>query len=169
MKKIKIENYDEPIIGSIYTRDKLYWVWLGNRVKRSFANRKHAEAFLVEVSRFLNQCTFELNLIYVEIFSEYRRLWFYFDKKAIESFEMDRIMTWVNKNFDLLIGTSGINGNFNSFRNCSLIIDNLNEIIQNLKNLHLSRNKYAELYTLEVCRRRLQKINDELENFGKEQ
>lgn len=168
MKKIKIENYENPKPLSIYTKDKYYWVWLGNETKHRFSNRKHAEAFLVRTNRFLNERLFELNRLYVEIFTEYRRLWFYFDRKAMESnIQIEGTLEWINKKFNIVIDRSqGINGNFNVFQNMLIIVDNLKHIIKVLTDLQTQKNNWVERYNLIVISKRLDEIEKTIRNYN---
>lgn len=167
MKKIKLENYTDPKPGSIFVRDKSYWVWLGNGVKRSFSNRKHAEAFLVATNRFLNQKVFELNRLYVEVFAEYRRLWFYFDKsQTVINNRIEANLEWTNKKFNLMIDISShINGNFTSFQNMRVIIDNLRDIVNELMTLQKQKNNWVEKYNLAVIAARLDELEKALNDY----
>ncbi len=169
MKKIKIEKYDEPRVGSIYTRDKYYWVWLGNGSKHRFSNRKHAEAFLARTNRFLNERVFELNRLYVEVFAEYRRLWFYFDRGAMFGNEkIENNIEWLNKKFNILIDRSGgENGNMNSFNNMRMIVDMLREIVLTLEELQKRKNNWVEKYNLAVIAARLHEVERLIEEFEK--
>jgi hypothetical protein len=167
MKKIKIETYSTPRPESHYSRDKYYWVWLGNGSKRLFSNRKHAEAFLVKTNRFLNEKIFELNRLYVEIFAEYRRLWFYFDSdRKIVSEQVDDLMVWINRKFTITIENSrNENGNFNVFRNLRQIISDLSHIINVCSDLQAQKNNWVEKYNLIVMQRRLSDIENEIGNY----
>ena len=167
MKKVKLEKYTEPRVGSIYTRDKYYWVWLGNDTKHRFSNRKHAEAFLARTNRFLNERVFELNRLYVEVFAEYRRLWFYFDRAEIAGNErIEMMLEWINKKFNIMIDRSGgENGNFNTFINMRVIIDNLRQIVLTLEELQKRKNNWVEKYNLAVIAVRLNEVEGLLNEF----
>jgi len=169
MKKIKIEKYDEPRVGSIYTRDKYYWVWLGNGSKHRFSNRKHAEAFLAQTNRFLNERVFELNRLYVEVFAEYRRLWFYFDKSAtLDNERIEGLLEFTNKKFNILIDRSGgENGNFNVWHSMRVLIDNMLEIVKVLEDLQKKKNNWVEKYNLAVIAARLDEVERLIEEFEK--
>ena len=170
MKKVRIEQLNEPKIRSIFLKDKFYWVWLGNGTKHRFTNRKHAEAFLAQTNRFLNERVFELNRLYVEIFAEYRRLWFYFDNHSVVSNEkIENLLEWTNKKFNILIErSSGVNGNFNAFQNMRILIDNLLEVVKVLEELQQRKNNWVEKYSLAVIATRLNELENALAKYENE-
>jgi hypothetical protein len=168
MKKIKIENYREPVKESIYTRDKRYWISLGNGARLSFTNRKDAKAFLARTNRFLNERVFDLNRIYVDVFSEYRRIWFYFDDGEKENNErIELTMHWTNVRFNVMIRNAGYeSGNAYAFQNLRTIISNLLEIIATLRDVQKRRNNWVERYNLEVLSRRLTEVDAMINGYG---
>lgn len=166
MKKIKIQNYSEPRPESHYTRDKKYWVWLGNGAKRSFTNRKHAEAFLAQTNRFLNEKVFELNRLYAEIFAEYRRIWFLMDGRIAYADDLDRTLEWTNKKFNLMMENSaGANGNYFAFTNMRVIISYLHEVLNALQDTQKLRNNWVEKHNLAVIAARLDAVKRDVDGY----
>ena len=78
MKKIRIEKIKTGDKSAVYTKQKRHCVYLGNRVSVYFSDMKKAKAFLVQTNEFLNQKLYEINSLYIEVFTEYRKAWFYF-------------------------------------------------------------------------------------------
>lgn len=170
MKKVKLANLREPVKDSIYVKEKKYWVSLGNQVKVSFTNRKNALAFIAQTNRFLNEKTFELNKIYVDVFSEYRRIWFYFDSKNAHRVNFEQQIGFLEKRFDLLIDTSRYtNGNYNAFFHMRGIVDLIKEMLTQMQQVMAGKNNYAEKYNLSIYVRRLddllQAVNDYANNL----
>jgi hypothetical protein len=87
MKLVKISTYTEPKPDSIRTDDSFYWVRLGNCKRVKFKSRRNAVAFLSETSEFLLEQLVELNFLYDESFTEYRRTWFHFSGRTADSDE----------------------------------------------------------------------------------
>ena len=170
MKKVKVTNLTYPVKNSIYVKEKKYWVALGNKVRVSFTNRKNALAFIAQTNRFLNEKTFELNKIYVDIFSEYRRIWFYFDSKNARLMNFEQQIGFLEKRFDLLIDTSSYeDGNYNAFFHIRGIVYLLQEMLTQMQRVMAGKNNYAEKYNLGIYLRRLddllQAVNDYANNL----
>jgi len=56
--------------------DKTYSVWLGNRCGLKFYSKRNMAAFVADTNRFLTTQLVELNMMYKQIFCEYRDTWF---------------------------------------------------------------------------------------------
>ena len=75
MKKVTLRNYSTKDKGSIYTRDHKNCVSLGNGASVSFTSEKQCRAFIVLVNKELNVLIDDLNLLYIDLFREYRFIW----------------------------------------------------------------------------------------------
>jgi hypothetical protein len=116
----------------------------------------------------LNERVFDLNRIYVDVFSEYRRIWFYFDDGEKENNErIELTMHWTNVRFNVMIRNAGYeSGNAYAFQNLRTIISNLLEIIATLRDVQKRRNNWVERYNLEVLSRRLTEVDAMINGYG---
>lgn len=170
MKAVKIERYEDKRPESHYTRDKSFWVYLGNGSKRSFTNKKHLTKFLAETNEFMKQNLFELNRIYAEIFAEYRKIWFYFDAADLKSVSQrfDDDLIFVNKSFNMMVERAGwTNGNHFVFKDFYYIIIKFTEIVNTMIEVQRSKSNYVEKRNLEVITSRLQDMKNKIENYAK--
>lgn len=170
MKTIKIEKYTDKNPKSIFTRDKSFWVYLGNGTKHSFSNKKHLTKFLADTNEFLKARLFELNKIYAEIFVEYRKMWFYFDSENLKtvSDRFDDELIYVNKSFRMIIERSSWNeGNHFTFKHFYYAIEKFTEIVNVMIEVQRSKSNYVEKRNLEVIASRLRWIEESIKNYEK--
>lgn len=170
MKTIKIEKYTDKRTDSYFTKDKCFWVFLGNGSKHSFTNKKHLKKFLAETNEFLKARLFELNKIYAEIFTEYRKIWFYFDGESLKTFSdrFDDDLILVNKSFRMIIERSSWNdGNQLTFKHFYYVIEMFTGILNVMIEVQKAKSNYVEKRNLEVIASRLAYVKMCLENFGK--
>jgi hypothetical protein len=153
MRKTHLHTITDPKPGSIYTRDKRYWIWLGNGVKCSFTNKKHAVSFLANLSKLVNEKLFELNLIYIDIFAEYRRLWFYFDVEQLRQ-SPDEQLHYINKNFDMMANNHRQQSNIDAFNRLRNLIDDLKAFTQLVIEVAIKKNDHAvkNFLNVHLCR-----------------
>jgi hypothetical protein len=164
MRKTHLHTITDPKPGSIYTRDKKYWIWLGNGIKCSFSNKKQAVSFLANLSKLVNEKLFELNLIYIDIFAEYRRLWFYFDVEQLRQ-SPDEQLHYINKNFDMLANTRWQQSNIGAFNRLRNLIDDLKQLTQLVIEVAIKKNDYAVKNFLNVHVRRMDAMKASIETF----
>lgn len=170
MKAAKIERFDEKNKNSILTRDHSFRVVLGNNSTNTFSNRKHLTKFLAETNEFLKTKLFELNKIYIEVFTEYRKMWFYFDSKerAIISLRFDEDITVINKKFDLIIERGGWeNGNSFVFIHLNNIVKMFEKVLSDMIEVQRVKSNYVEKRNLEVIASRLGWIKQSIDGYGK--
>ncbi len=162
MKKLRLSNMVPPDPSSHYTRDKKYWVWLGNGVKRSFTNKKHADAFLVKLSKYMNEKIAEMNLIYAGLFTEYRLTWFYIDPNVSDG--MDQRLIYINSIFSKL-GNRWNNSDINTLNNFKLLIEDLKGFATPILKALLAKNDYAAKHRIEISIARLTRIESDVLMF----
>lgn len=155
MKKIKLQNYSKPDIGSFRTSDLVYSVALGNGFKKSFASEKQTLAFLSETNRELNAKLYELNFLYSDILRLYRASWLYFETgkdKELNNIEYqcNEKMQTIERGFNLMVDRSGWeNGNYHVFNHFHSIIDQIKELCELLCQVFKRRGLTGSLYESE--------------------
>lgn len=155
MKQVKLKNFSRPVLGSIRTADRFYYVALGNGFKKAFPSEKLARAFLNETSRELSVKLFELNFLYSDLLRLYRSSWLYFDKNKITGlnnieFLCNAKMEGINNSFNLLVERAAWeNGNYTVFNHFRSIISDIRAICELLKRIFKKRGVTSSLYELD--------------------
>ena len=116
MKKITLTRILTADRSSIYTKRKNYCISVGNGVSARFSNLEKAEAFLTKLNEELNFNLSVMNMILVEIFTNYRRLWFYLNNLPEYSAHERRITEAfqdIDRYFNIMVTRSHFeNGNY---------------------------------------------------------
>jgi hypothetical protein len=164
MRQIKIQAINFP--GKTdYIKFNMYSVSLGNDSRTYFSNLKDAKLFVADTNRFLNLKLHEFNQVFISIFSEYQRNWFYFDSKngkanknlSLSEGKITENLQSITKAMNFMVTRSGSpNGNyftFTNFYNCldysldileTLILKNLKTLLcAVIKETSLHDNKYS--------------------------
>lgn len=163
MKMDKIGSKD---LTSIYSRNRKNSVALGNDVHVSFSNAKHAKSFLIKVNRDLNFKIDELNLLYIELFREYRVIW-----RALDPADSGKMLE-LNYSIDKLL-TRAIeksqteNGNHFVFHYIGKAIVDLELLINLLNRYYQKMNAWHQKRLIASYLVRLKAISIEIENIGK--
>jgi hypothetical protein len=113
---------------------------------------------------------FELNRLYAETFTEYRKLWFYFDAGELQSVShrFDDDLIYVNRSFNNIVERSGWqNGNYFVFKDFYYIINKFAEIVNKMIALQRSKSNFVEKRNLEVITSRLDAMKERLEKYAK--
>lgn len=164
MKKINLTYIRLPDKHSWLSEQKTYSVYLGNEVKASFPSEKKVKKFLADTNRFLNLQLHELNQIYIQLFAEYRRLWFKLDENDFE----DRLRD-VSKLFKKVTRYNhGENSNYFVFFDFIKLTRELTETAEKLQEFQFDDNNYSEVNLLATLLFRLDNIDQVLKNYGKE-
>lgn len=71
---IRINKIENACKSSLLTREKRYIIFLGNGLTVYFTNINEAKSYLNATNRFLNNLMHNLSSIYIQIWSEYRKL-----------------------------------------------------------------------------------------------
>jgi len=166
MKKINLTYIRLPDKTSYMTWQKTYSILLGNEIKVSFSSEKKAKKFIADTNRFLNLQLQELNQVYIQLFAEYRRLWFIIDfEENIEDSFHD-----INKYFKKLTkhGHSE-NSNIYVFLDFIRISNEIKTVTEKLITFLKDTNNYSGANILSSLPLRVDNILDAVNNYGKDQ
>jgi hypothetical protein len=176
MKKIILRNVHKADKSSIFTKQKKHCVFLGNQVNIYFSDLKKAKAYVVETNEFLNQKLFEVNALYIDVFSAYRKSWFYFfnvyDKNMHFSGnnQVVRELETIEKKMTLMVARSHFeNGSFIIWQGFNVVLESLKTIIQALNLLYKQKKHYAEARQMQTIESRIKMIEDQLNQWGNDQ
>lgn len=182
MKSIRITGLIPPDEKSVYTDRLKYKVILGNGIIRTFTSLSDSKKFLSQVSRFLSYKMHECNTLYTDVFTQYRRAWFYFDhnkpggRDRSNMLDKDRLcqsnITQIADIFNILYKRSDWgNGNHFVFVHFANITRMLLEITDVLAFVYENKSAAAVQYEIEIlttkikyCRRTIDNYTRELEN-----
>ena len=155
--------------------DDNYVVKLGNGTVHEFSNEKKCKKFLVKSSKFLTKRYNRLNLIFADVFSLYRQVYFYFDdnrNKRHSSLYADRrkvnsLVSYIEKQFEQLtfIGIRS-DGNFLVFPNLYSLIESLIEILLIIRKLNAKKSYAATQIRCDFLISQLQECKSEIQNYS---
>lgn len=169
MKKIGLKNYSKPDKSSVYTEKRRYSIFLGNGLTLTFTTNKDLSFAMAEINRRLNLILFDLNEMFIECFSEYRRLWFYLPPHTLMSEESKiiELNEMLQTRFRIVTERSGwTNGNAFSFKELYLIIDYLLEELNLFVKLRKAKKQYLECGILESKKRMIADARVRLDNIA---
>ena len=72
--KIRLDKLQTGLKSSLLTREKRHRISLGNGLTVYFTNINEAKSYLNATNRFLNNLMHNLSNIYIQLWSEYRKL-----------------------------------------------------------------------------------------------
>ena len=120
-------------------------------------------------NRFLNQKVLELNKIYIEIWTEQRSMFLVFYELFSNDVTLNNYSVNIEKRMEMVMTRSRYqNGNQFTFKWFYDIIDMLKEWDEYLVKLLKSKNRFYNLYNLEILLQRLDWIKTMFDNWGKE-
>jgi len=164
MKRINIQTIAKANKTSIRTKQRSHCVLLNWGLTIYFTDIKQAKAFLVKTNDFLTFKLFEINEIYIEVFTHYRRGWFYFDVPQDAAARASS--EYIDKCFKLIVDRGHWqNGAVYVFNWINQIIDGLNTFLTMLSDNHRQRGNYAELRVIETLRARLSFLSGSVNNW----
>jgi len=145
-------------------------VYLGNGLNVLFSNINEVTGFLAKTNKFLNAKIFELNELYIEIFSNYQRLWFFFNNST-ELLDSERIVEsnlyLIPRNLTMMVTRSGFeNGNQFVFLQFQKSINALIKTIEVLQEVQKDRYNYLESNTLNTLKERCFSLQKQIETYG---
>lgn len=156
MKLIKVSHIKEANKDSHYTREKLNEVCLGNGLKCYFSNIKKATKFLAETNRTLNIIAQELNRIYIELWSEQRKIFLTYHKLFVRS-KVREYPVLIERSLDLMCTRSTWrNGNHFTFSYFSNIIEYMHDWI---KEITTGLRRQNHNYNIDIFRSIDERIN----------
>ena len=170
MRKIIIEHVTTPDKSSHYIKDKSYVIMLGNCITVRFPDQRHMKAFITYVNEELNFNLVIVNQIYLEVFTHFRKIWFYIDN----GHDGSRREGLIKSQFDgidrtlLLLVTRGqyTNGNHFVFSHFNHVLDNLDTIIKLLQEVEFNRHAGAEVRMLKVLQTKVNTVRTDLAAIG---
>jgi hypothetical protein len=166
MKKIDLFMIQLPNKQSHYIIDKKYRIFLGNDCKVAFDNIKAAQQFLSETNLFLTQTLHELNDIYIQAFSMFRRYWFHFQR---DTDNITDIIILIDKTFLLAVNRChSPNSNYFIFNHLFSIIKNLSELLSLTYKVVQSKWLATDINLMNVYQLQLKRAYERIENWGKD-
>jgi len=123
----------------------------------------------------LNQKLFELNALYIDLFTEYRKSWFYFfniyDKKmhlAGDNHVLREISVIENKMTLMVARAHFGNGPSIVWQGFRVIIDSMKNITTTLSGLYKNKKFYAQSHQIRAIEARIMILENQLNEYGKE-
>lgn len=168
MKQITLVNIGLPDKTSVYTDAKKFTVFLGNETRYYFTSFKAAKQFLAETNRFLNAQFHEINYIYINLFMEYRNIWFYLkgreniDKQITNS--MEAIAGYLE---NACSKSKTINGNVFTFNHLFAACNELDEVARFIIIVLTAKKRYNEVHRVKMFKSQVESIRDRLISYGK--
>lgn len=168
MKQITLVNIGLPDKASVYTNAKKFTVFLGNETRHYFTSFKAAKQFLAVTNRFLNDQLHEINYIYINLFMEYRNIWFYLkgreniDKQITNS--MEAIAGYLE---NACSKSKTINGNVFTFNHLFAACNELSEIARLAILVLTKKKRYNEVHRVKMFNNQLKSIVNRLMSYGK--
>jgi hypothetical protein len=160
MKKVNIRQMGSPDHQSVFTERKKYSVYLGNHSTSLFSNEKKAKKFLTDVNRVMNSKLVDLNMIYIEIFNEWRRCWLALNDNLDNNFNS------VNKMFRMSVNTFS-NQNHWAFTHIINISNEFLFIASKLKEYYINNKDFASATIIKSICKRIEIIITDLDELGK--
>ncbi len=170
MKRIIINHISGNDKSSILSGNRSWNVAMGNGLTLRFKNEVHAKSFLVKASEELSFQLIIMNEIYMDIFTEFRRNWFYFNlTQELLSSERN-----IKNAFDLFERQTHLavsrcelaNGNHFVFRYLYQSCKALMEVTEILSNFHVYRRNFSHAKILSVQKGRLEMCLLAIDNIG---
>lgn len=166
LKKIVLKEFKNKSKGGVYIRDNRYSLYFGSERFIYFNNKKSMEKFVADTNRLLNDSLYNLNMLYSQVYAEYREYWFIQEKNTIEHQLLEifqRIFTVFNR---CAYRTMEIN--VYSFRNLLCICDDLLHACNMLLEFYKSKNLYYKVRALNFKVQEISIIENTLQTWGNE-
>lgn len=161
MKKIHLKEFHYGEKSRLITKLRLHSVGLGNGLTFRFSSIRDLRAFLAETSRFLNIKVYELNEIFIEVLSNYRRAWFYLNPQ--EDQKIKNSIQGIERAFNSIISRHKDYYVFLDFSNiCRLLI----EILIILISIKKKRNNHLDTHLLHTVISRITFIEGKIKGYG---
>lgn len=157
MKEISFNQKGKP--GDLSTFNKKYYVHLAGYGFRYFTSERKQKDFIASFNRILNNTLFELNEIYVLVWTDYRKVWIYHDG----SFEP--IIHEISLLFDRITTVRGTNAGAFIIRDMLLIFDLFDKWTTSLETTYRKKDRWPEARRLSGLDQRLYLLRQELIDF----
>lgn len=167
MKKIQLKTIYRGDKSSIRTNARKHWICIHSDLRISFTDYRQAEAFLSKTNDFLNVKLYELNELYIDLFTHYRRNWFYFEYNIQDDSACTAAFDIINKYMNLIINRSHYeNGPVMVFNWMIGSYRQILTVINILKDLHRKRNNWAEIRILDAKKNMALFLLSQIETFN---
>lgn len=168
MKKIVLKQFAKA--------GKTYSVSLGNGTIHTFHSKRALQNFLNQTNKFLSKKLFEVHSIYMMLWTEYQRCWFYFGygkekgSWSLHTTEENKCKEVLSSCESSLAFAADIsdrtNGNHLSFKNIHVAISYLKDAVKILRPLHKKRSITADVYRLDFIFQQLLHSENHLNSYG---
>jgi hypothetical protein len=170
MRKIQLTHITSPGHTDLYLDKKKYSVYLGNGKLIHIGSERNSLAFLNEVNRFLNLELVELNEIFIEVHSEFRRSWIYLDPSQENWYKLAeqkarRAVSSIPELFDKCVrsvGSGAMHQVWSSLNTISLMMIDICEI---LHDLYEKRSQYYQMRRAQTLNARITSVIERLSEF----
>lgn len=164
MKKINIKTIYKADKHSIRTKLKSHCVFLHNEISIYFTDIKDAKSFLVKTNDFLNDKLWELNEISIELYSHFKRSWFYLGHSEESSIRTSIRM--IDENMKLIISRSSWeNGPPYTWKWMDGIMNDQLSIAEVINELNKRRGNYAEIRVINTLIARILFVKKQMEKY----
>lgn len=167
MKKITINSYTRADKKSIYTKDRMYRVILGNGITAFFGDLIATKKFLAETNRFLNQKLHEINHLFIEVMGLAHSTWFILNEQQ-ERIIDEESQAFARSRSLAVHRSSWENGNHFTWFHIQNCLENQERIIRILESFNRDTGRYNENYLIRSIKDRINYIKRDLSNFGEE-
>lgn len=167
MKKIVLKRFEQ--------KDGSYQVRLGNGTVHSFPSKRLLFQFLTRTNKFLTSRAFDIHAIYMELWQEYQRCWFYFGsgqnyKWSLHFLDYKRCKEELEACEDHILRAIGQSdwdsGNHYSFHSLNTAISCQKGVIKTIIPLFKSRSQTAELYRMNCLLERLLSAESKIHHYA---
>lgn len=166
MKKITLKTIYKADKTSIRTNARKHSICIKAGTTISFTDHRKAEAFLVQTNDFLNFKLFELNELYIELNTQYRRNWFYFEFNIQDERSCFGSFMQTEKYMNLMVDRGHYeNGPYMVFSWMDASFCSMMAVIELLQDLHKKRNNWAEIKVLEAIRTRAEFMLSQIRDY----
>lgn len=155
--------------------DKTYTVNLGNGCIFEFPSEKKCKKFLVKTSKFLTKRYNELNLIFADVFTLYRQIYFYFDNnrqtqhsQIYESRRKINSLIQVSEHVFEQLSFSNCISETNSpqFHQLFKLLESFIEIVILIKKINENKSYAATQVRCDFLLNQLQSLRSSIQNYS---
>jgi hypothetical protein len=166
MKRINLNKIQIANKNSHYIRERLHCVFLGNGLKCYFSNLKEAQSFVAQTNKMLNQSAQELNRIFIEAWSEQRKIYLTYHRYFLKM-KNKNMSAQLERQFDLMCTRSSWeNGNYFTFTYFYSIIETIDQWITEIIKMLTEVKKNYNIDDFRVIRERLAYLKQKIDGWG---
>ena len=161
MKKIELKKFSPLEKQSVFTKNKMYRVYLGNSLMYHFTAEFKVKKFLHETTVMLNDTLYIINELYSHTFKEFREFWFYADPYT------EKTISKMFQTIDITFTRTVLKSheiNIFAFRNIFLIIQELTDINEIMKEFYIKNNENSRASKINFIQEQLNYVKLKLQN-----